>query len=62
MRMARIVSLAKQVFGDEAKAGSWLRKPKASFAQRAPLEMLITEADARLVEEMLLQLDHGFVA
>ena len=46
----------------DAKAGRWLRKAKSRFGGRSPLEMLRTEAGARLVEEMLLQLDYGFVA
>ncbi len=62
VRVARITSLAEEVFGDDAKAGRWLRKPKTRFEGRTPFEMLRTEAGARLVEEMLLQLDYGFVA
>lgn len=62
VRMARISSLAEVVFGDDAKAARWLRKPKVRFEQRSPLELLRTEAGARLVEEMLLQLDYGFAA
>ena len=62
VRIARITSLAEEVFGDDAKAGRWLRKAKARFEGRSPLEMLRTEAGARLVEEMLLQLDYGFAA
>jgi putative toxin-antitoxin system antitoxin component (TIGR02293 family) len=62
VRIARITSLAEEVFADEAKAARWLRKPKARFDQRPPLEAARTEAGARLVEEMLLQLDYGFAA
>jgi putative toxin-antitoxin system antitoxin component (TIGR02293 family) len=62
VRIARIVSLAEEVFAEDAKASRWLRKPKARFTARTPLEMLATEAGARLVEEMLLQLDYGFAA
>ncbi len=62
VRIARIASLAEEVFGDDAKAARWLRKPKARFDGRTPLEVLSTEAGARLVEEMLLQLDYGFAA
>jgi putative toxin-antitoxin system antitoxin component (TIGR02293 family) len=62
VRIARILSLAEEVFGDDAKAGRWLRKPKSRFAGRMPLELLRTEAGGRLVEEMLLQLDYGFAA
>ena len=62
VRIARITSLAEEVFGEDAKAGRWLRKPKSRFDGRTPLEMLRTEAGARLVEEMLMQLDYGFAA
>jgi len=60
VRMARITSLAEEVFGDDAKAARWLRKPKSRFDGRTPFELLSTEAGARLIEEMLLQLDYGF--
>ena len=62
VRIARITSLAEEVFGDDAKAARWLRKPKTRFEGRAPLDLLRTEAGARLVEELLLQLDYGFAA
>jgi putative toxin-antitoxin system antitoxin component (TIGR02293 family) len=62
VRIARITSLAEEVFGDDAKAARWLRKAKTRFEGRAPLELLRTEAASRLVEEMLLQLDYGFAA
>jgi putative toxin-antitoxin system antitoxin component (TIGR02293 family) len=62
VRIARITSMAEEIFGDDAKAGRWLRKAKVRFQQRSPLEMLMTEAGARLVEEMLLQLDYGLTA
>jgi len=62
VRVARIASLAEEVFGDDEKASRWLRKPKQRFEGRSPLELLRTEAGARLVEEMLLQLDYGFAA
>ncbi len=62
VRIARITSLAEEVFGDDAKAGRWLRKNKERFDGRTPLEVSRTEAGARLVEEMLLQLDYGIFA
>ena len=62
VRVARIASLAEEVFGEDAKAARWLRKPKSRFDGRPPFELLSTEAGARLVEEMLLQLDYGFTA
>ena len=62
VRIARITSLAEEVFGADAKAARWLRKAKVRFEGRSPFELLRTEAGARLVEEMLLQLDFGFAA
>lgn len=62
VRIARIASLAEEIFGNDAKAARWLRKTKTRFDGRSPLEMLRTEAGARLVEELLLQLDFGFAA
>jgi putative toxin-antitoxin system antitoxin component (TIGR02293 family) len=62
VRIARITSLAEEIFGEDAKAGRWLRKPKSRFEGRTPMEVLRTEAGARLVEEMLLQLDYGIFA
>lgn len=62
VRVARIAALAEEVFGDELKASRWLRKAKVRFEGRTPLDLLRTEAGARLVEEMLLQIDYGFAA
>lgn len=62
VRLARVISLAEEIFGEDAKAGRWLRKSKSRFAGRTPLELTRTDAGARLVEEMLLQLDYGFAA
>ena len=62
VRLARITALAETVFGNETKASRWLRKPKRRFASRSPLSLLGTEAGARLVEEMLYQIDDGMAA
>ena len=62
VRVARVVAQAEQVFDDPARAWRWMRKPKEQFARRTPLELLATEAGARLVEELLTQIDHGMAA
>jgi putative toxin-antitoxin system antitoxin component (TIGR02293 family) len=61
-RVARITSLAEKVFGDTDKAGRWLRKPNQRLDGRAPVDLLKTEAESRIVEAMLVQLDYGFTA
>ena len=62
VRLARVVSQAEEVFGNNEKAARWLRKGKPRFDGLSPLEILKTEAGSRLVEELLLQLDYGFAA
>lgn len=62
VRVARITARAEQVFGESERAFRWLRQPKHRFSGRKPVEMLATEAGARLVEEMITQFDHGIFA
>ena len=61
-RLIRIYDQTVRVLGDREKALHWLRKPLRRFAGRTPLEMLRTEFGARMVEEMLGQLDYGMFA
>jgi putative toxin-antitoxin system antitoxin component (TIGR02293 family) len=60
--VARITALAEQAFGEPERAWRWLRKPKPRFDGKTPVEMLATEAGARLVEEAIVQIDHGIFA
>ncbi len=59
VRVARIVALADEVFGNREKALLWLRSPDDRIADRTPLSMLQTESGGRLIENMLWQLDEG---
>ena len=59
VRLARTMALAEQVFADRIKALAWLRGAKRQFQGRVPLELLSSEAGARLVEEALYQIDEG---
>jgi putative toxin-antitoxin system antitoxin component (TIGR02293 family) len=62
VRIARITAMGEQVFGESERAWRWMRKPKRRFDGQTPIEMLATEAGARLVEEMLAQIDDGLAA
>jgi putative toxin-antitoxin system antitoxin component (TIGR02293 family) len=62
VRVARITAMAEQAFGEPERAWRWLRKPKPRFDGKTPVEMLATEAGARLVEEAIVQIDHGIFA
>ncbi len=59
VRVARIVALAENVFGNREKALLWLRSPDDRMGDRSPLSMLQTESGGRLVENMLWQIDEG---
>ena len=62
VRAARILVLAEQVFAEREKALSWMRQPKKRFHGDTPMTMLETETGARLVEQMLIQVDNGMFA
>jgi putative toxin-antitoxin system antitoxin component (TIGR02293 family) len=62
IRAARILARAQAVFGDADSALRWMRQPKMRFEGRTPIQMMSTEAGARLVEEMLVQIDEGMFA
>jgi putative toxin-antitoxin system antitoxin component (TIGR02293 family) len=62
LRVARILALAEQVFGDHEKALGWLRCPDDRMKDRTPLSLLRTESGGRLVENMLWQIDEGVSA
>lgn len=62
IRLARILAMTEAIFGGEGQALQWLRKPMRRLSGKAPLEMLITEAGGRLVEELLIQIDEGYGA
>lgn len=62
LRLKRIAAQAERTFGDAGKANRWIRKPKRELGDLAPLVFLASEAGARKVEEMLLQIEHGIFA
>jgi putative toxin-antitoxin system antitoxin component (TIGR02293 family) len=62
VRVARITTMAEQVFGEPERAWRWLREPKRRFGGKTPLDMLATDAGASLVEETIGQIEHGMFA
>ena len=62
LRTARILAEARTLFGSTEAALQWMRTAKRRFAGRTPVEMIATEAGARLVEEMLVQTEEGLFA
>lgn len=60
VRVARLMALAASVFGSTERGLGWLRSPLTRFDGAAPMTLLVTEAGARLVEELLVQIDEGY--
>jgi putative toxin-antitoxin system antitoxin component (TIGR02293 family) len=59
VRVASVIALADEVFGDREKAMLWLRSADERLGDRTPLSLLQTEAGGRLVESMLWAIDEG---
>jgi putative toxin-antitoxin system antitoxin component (TIGR02293 family) len=63
VRIARVAARALQVFGARPEyAQEWLRTPQHALGDRPPVQLLGRESGARAVEELLLGLEHGFLA
>lgn len=62
LRLMRVALQAERVFGDPEKAYRWLRKPKRALAGATPVAYLATEAGGRIVEGMLIRIEHGMFA
>jgi putative toxin-antitoxin system antitoxin component (TIGR02293 family) len=52
---------ALEVFGDEARAKSWMDTPRDIFGGRSPRDLVATGdgADQRRVLEVLIRIDYG---
>jgi putative toxin-antitoxin system antitoxin component (TIGR02293 family) len=61
-RVARIIAMAEETFGNRQKASHWLHKPKRGFAGQTPIDLLDTEEGARVVEDQLFRIAHGLAA
>jgi putative toxin-antitoxin system antitoxin component (TIGR02293 family) len=62
VRLARIAAFGERVFADRERFWRWFRAGKRQFDGRTPLDLVGTEAGARLVEELLVRIDEGFAA
>ena len=59
VRFIRALSLAGSVYGGPERALAWLRKSHPRLDGRTPLSLLKTDTGARIVEELLIQIDEG---
>jgi putative toxin-antitoxin system antitoxin component (TIGR02293 family) len=59
LRLVRLLSQAEIVYGSRERAFAWLRRPLSRLKNRAPLDLMRTDTGARMVEELLVQVDEG---
>jgi putative toxin-antitoxin system antitoxin component (TIGR02293 family) len=58
-RTAGIAALAQRVFGDAELAREWLLAPNPALNHQIPLRLLRTGSGAKVVEDVLIRIDHG---
>ena len=59
VRIAQVRATAEEVFGDQDKAETWLRRSSNALCRTRPLDLLDTDEGAREVETLLGRISHG---
>ena len=60
IRALRAFSAAEGVYESRERALQWLRRPNPRLGGRTPISLLKTDTGARIVEELLGQIDEGY--
>jgi putative toxin-antitoxin system antitoxin component (TIGR02293 family) len=60
IRALRVLSAAEGVYESRERALQWLRRPNPRLGGRSPISLLKTDTGARIVEELLGQIDEGY--
>ena len=58
-RMARLLALARESLGDDARAGRWFKRANRALGGVAPIAAIDTELGARQVENLLGRIAYG---
>lgn len=58
-RVVRIIARTEEALGEREKAHRWLRRENRALAGRRPLDLLDSDAGARMVERVLGRIEHG---
>jgi putative toxin-antitoxin system antitoxin component (TIGR02293 family) len=61
-RMARLLALARETLGDEARANRWLKRANHALGGLAPIAAIDTELGARQVENLLGRIAYGGIS
>ena len=61
-RLARVLALARESLGDEARATRWLKRTNRALGGVAPIAAIDTELGARQVENLLGHIAYGGIS
>lgn len=61
-RLALLIKLATDLFGNEQRALAWLRESVYGLNGKRPLDMIATTVDFETVKELIGRLEHGVFA
>ncbi len=62
VRTAKVLGLAEEVLEDGDNAMEWLSRPQAALGNEIPQDLISTDIGAQQVEDLLLQMEHGYLA
>ncbi len=58
-RVVRVIARAEEALGDPEKADRWMRRANRALNGARPLDLLDSDAGARMVERVLGRIEHG---
>ena len=61
-RTAKVMALVEEVLEDAEAAREWIGEAHIGLGNRVPRDLLTTDIGARQVEELLLRMEHGYLA
>ena len=62
VRSAKIMALAEDVLESRQEAKGWMSEPQSALGNAVPRDLLTTDIGAKQVADMLLQMEHGYLA
>jgi putative toxin-antitoxin system antitoxin component (TIGR02293 family) len=62
LRSAKVIALAEGVLESRENARAWMSQPQAPLNNTVPQDLLTTDVGAQQVEDLLLKMEHGYLA
>lgn len=62
VRAAKVMALAEEVLESREEAIGWMGEQQAALGNAVPRDLLTTDTGAKQVEDLLLRMEHGYLA